>query len=162
MRAVWEMLMAGEMEPLEYFENPILAKDGTERIILWRNALLSDENGTIFGTLSSGEDITGQRNLDYQMRKLSMAMEQSPTAVVITDSAGIVEYANPSFTQLTGYEAEEVTGRKCRILFSKKAPNDISRDIWKNITKGDTWRGEFLNKKKERRAVLGRNKHSAY
>ncbi|HCZ12485.1 MAG TPA: hypothetical protein DHV16_09605 [Nitrospiraceae bacterium] len=148
MRAIWEMLTAQEIEPLEYFENPILTKDGSERIILWRNAVLRDDNGSIFGTLSSGEDITDQKNLDYQMRKLSMAVEQSPTAILVTDNSGVVEYVNPSFTHLTGYEAEEVTGGECPILFSKEMPDDICRDIWKNITNGDTWRGEFLNRKK--------------
>ncbi|MBN1427129.1 MAG: PAS domain S-box protein [Anaerolineae bacterium] len=60
-QAVFNRLVAGEIEPVEYFENPILTHDGTERIIAWHNALLHDIDGNITGTLSAGEDITEQK-----------------------------------------------------------------------------------------------------
>jgi PAS domain S-box-containing protein len=61
-KAVFVRLMAGEIEPYEYFENTVLTKSGEERIIAWHNTILKDESGNIIGTLSSGEDIT-ERNL---------------------------------------------------------------------------------------------------
>jgi len=60
-REVFAKLMAGELEPLEFHENPVLTRSGFERTIAWHNALLRDEEGRIIGTLSSGEDITGRR-----------------------------------------------------------------------------------------------------
>ena len=56
--------MAGEIEPVEYFENPVLQKDGQERFITWHNTFLTDGAGHIIGTLSSGEDITKKE--DFQ------------------------------------------------------------------------------------------------
>jgi PAS domain S-box-containing protein len=65
-RARFDMLMAGKVEPIEYFEGPILTKVGEERIIYWHNTLLRDETGNVTGTLSSGEDVTERRQLEQQ------------------------------------------------------------------------------------------------
>ncbi|GAI47715.1 unnamed protein product, partial [marine sediment metagenome] len=50
--------MAGKIKPVEYFENPVVTRNGEERLIAWHNAVLKDEEGNIIATLSSGEDIT--------------------------------------------------------------------------------------------------------
>jgi PAS domain S-box-containing protein/putative nucleotidyltransferase with HDIG domain len=57
----FEKLMAAGKEPEEYFENPVLTKNGEERIVLWHTTVLKDENGDIVGALSSGEDITERK-----------------------------------------------------------------------------------------------------
>ena len=67
--AIFDTLVAGDIEPLEYHENPIINKDGSERLIAWHNTLLRDENGKIIGTLSSGEDITEHREAEEQLRE---------------------------------------------------------------------------------------------
>jgi formate hydrogenlyase transcriptional activator len=54
-------LIAGEMEPVEYFENPVTTKSGEERIIAWHNSVIRDDAGLIVRTLSSGEDITERK-----------------------------------------------------------------------------------------------------
>ncbi|MHC4788260.1 MAG: PAS domain-containing protein, partial [Planctomycetota bacterium] len=54
----FDRLMAGEIEPVEYYENPVLTKGGEERIIAWHNTTLKDDEDNIIGTLASGEDIT--------------------------------------------------------------------------------------------------------
>src|SRR3990170_6594318 len=57
-------VLAGELAPFEYFENPILTKDGEERLIAWHSTLLTDEGGHITGTLSSGEDMTERKRAE--------------------------------------------------------------------------------------------------
>ena len=57
-RTVFKTLLRGDIEPVEYYQNPVLTKDGEEKIIAWYNTLITDESGEIVGTLSSGEDIT--------------------------------------------------------------------------------------------------------
>lgn len=54
-------LLSGKIEPAEYFENPVLSKNGEEKLIFWHNAVLKDDEGNITGTLSSGEDITWRK-----------------------------------------------------------------------------------------------------
>lgn len=69
--AGFHKIITGEIAPVEYFENPVLTGDGKERLIAWHNALVKDDKGNITGSLSSGEDITEQRQAEGQIKKLN-------------------------------------------------------------------------------------------
>lgn len=89
-----------------------------------------------------------RRRAEEQVRKLTRAVEQSPAAVVITDTVGHIEYVNPKFTRLTGYLLEEVTGKTPRLLKSGEQPREFYEQLWTTILSGQEWRGEFHNRKK--------------
>jgi PAS domain S-box-containing protein len=87
---------------------------------------------------------------EEKMRKLSSAIEQSPTTVVITDKEGTIEYVNPQFTLMTGYSAEEAIGQNPRILKAPDVhPTEFYQTMWEKISNGEKWRGEICNKKKD-------------
>ncbi len=87
---------------------------------------------------------------EESMRKLSSAVEQSPSTVVITDTDGNIEYVNPQFTLLTGYSSEEVLGENPRVLKAPEVhPPEFYADLWKTILAGNRWKGEICNKKKD-------------
>ncbi len=75
-RDVFRQLMAGEIEPVEYYENPVLTKSGEERIIAWHNTVLKDKTGNIIGTLASGEDITRRKKQEAELRKYRNRLEE--------------------------------------------------------------------------------------
>ena len=85
---------------------------------------------------------------EEQIRKLSTAVQQSPSVIAITDLKGNLEYVNPKFTELTGYASEEAIGENPRILKSGELPDEIYKDLWDTISSGKEWHGEFHNKKK--------------
>ncbi|MET0051628.1 MAG: EAL domain-containing protein [Candidatus Thiodiazotropha sp.] len=89
------------------------------------------------------------RKAHETIRTLSLAVEQSPVSVVITDPQANIEYVNRGFEQVTGYSAEEVIGKNPRILKSGEVPEKIYHDLWKTISAGDSWRGEFRNRRKD-------------
>ena len=93
-------------------------------------------------------DISWRRQAEQQLRQLSRVVEQSPSSVVITDTAGNIEYVNPRFTEDTGYSAEEVLGKNPRFLKSGKNPSFDYKIVWDTILSGEEWRGEFHNKRK--------------
>lgn len=76
------------------------------------------------------------------------AIEDSPTAVIITDPLGNIEYVNPRFSELTGYSAEECLGRNPRFLKSGAHQEEFYRQLWHTLTEGRVWRGEMCNRKK--------------
>jgi len=94
------------------------------------------------------EETNERRKTEEELRKLSRAVEQSPTSVMITDSEGTIEYVNPKFTELTGFSVEETIGQNPRILKSGEQPPKFYQELWETITHGKEWRGEFHNKKK--------------
>ena len=98
--------------------------------------------------LSVTSDITERKAAEQEVRKLSRAVEQSPAIIVITNLAGEIEYANPKFTQTTGYTLAEVVGKNSRLLKSGHTPQQEYQQLWDTITSGGEWRGEFQNKKK--------------
>jgi len=76
-RGAFTQLMAGRVEPVEYYENPVVASDSSERLIAWHNTVLRDETGRIIATLSSGEDITEQRLAEIQLKETVAELERS-------------------------------------------------------------------------------------
>ncbi|MBK8615650.1 MAG: diguanylate cyclase [Anaerolineales bacterium] len=87
--------------------------------------------------------------INEQYRKLSVAVEQSPSTIVITDLTPNIEYTNPAFTKSTGYTFEEVKGKNPHILKSNLTPPEVYREMWEDLTAGRSWRGELINKKKD-------------
>jgi PAS domain S-box-containing protein len=93
-------------------------------------------------------DVTEHRRAEEQIRKLSQAVEQSPATIVITDTHGNIEFVNPKFTELTGYTFDEVKGKNPRILKAEGNPPELYKKLWRTITAGKIWEGEFYNRKK--------------
>ena len=88
------------------------------------------------------------RETSDKLRIFSMAVEQSASSVVITDTNGLIEYVNQRFTDFTGYQSSEVVGRTPRIMKSDKNPPTIYSELWETISSGQVWRGEMMNRKK--------------
>lgn len=129
------------------WEKEYIRKDGTRvPILIGVTAFEKAEENPI--VLAFVVDMRDSKMIQSQLQKLSTAIEQSPASVVITDIAGHIEYANPKFTNLTGYELSEVLGKNPRFLKSGEMSQEFYKDMWTTIKSGKEWRGEFHNKKK--------------
>ncbi len=93
-------------------------------------------------------NLSEKKQVEQEIKKLSIAVEQSANTVVITNTDGIIEYVNKAFTKTTGYKPDEVIGKHTKILKSGKMTNEFYMNLWKTISSGNQWEGEFLNKKK--------------
>ena len=93
-------------------------------------------------------DISNRRKMEEKIRQLSLAVEQNPASIVITNTAGDIEYVNPKFVRVTGYSLAEALGKNPRILKSGEKSPESYRELWQTIAAGKEWRGEFHNKKK--------------
>jgi PAS domain S-box-containing protein len=82
------------------------------------------------------------------LRKLSIAVEQSPASVVITDLDACIEYVNPRFSEVTGYSNAEAIGQNPRILQSGLTGREIYQELWEKLARGEPWHGELVNKRK--------------
>jgi nitrogen fixation negative regulator NifL len=104
--------------------------------------------GEFYRIVGTAEDITERKRAEKKLRQLSHAVEQSPVSVVITDIKGNIEYVNRKFTEVTGYSPAEIFGKNPRLLKSGEMPVEAYQQLWKTISKGGTWSGEFHNRKK--------------
>lgn len=98
--------------------------------------------------LHEAENWRARRQAEEELRKLSRAVEQSASTIIITDTLGYIEYANPRFTEITGYPPEESIGQHTRFLGSGHTPSEEYQRLWETITSGGEWHGEFQNVKK--------------
>ncbi|MCX7178117.1 MAG: PAS domain S-box protein, partial [Proteobacteria bacterium] len=94
-------------------------------------------------------DITERKRTEDQLRKLSLAVQQSPESIVITNLDGDIEYTNEAFVQKTGYSREEVIGKNPRILQSGNTPPETFAAMWQALTQGQPWNGDLHNRRKD-------------
>jgi PAS domain S-box-containing protein len=85
---------------------------------------------------------------EVDLRKLSRAIEQSPSMMHITDTEGIIEYCNPKFLEFMGLEPADVIGENPRIFQSGETPPEVYEDLWRTIKSGADWQGGMQNRRR--------------
>jgi len=135
-------------KPVMGEECTIKRKDGRVLYISKNSDYLKDLNGHVIGGIESFNDITERKKEIEKLLYLTLAVEQSPAVVVITDTKGNIQYVNPRFQSITGYTLDEMMGKNPRTLKSGELPGVIYKSLWNAISAGKTWQGEFHNKKK--------------
>ena len=140
-----EPLKTGEQETVRLF-TVHRRKDGSEYPVEVHLQLTTYESCSAFVAVIL--DVTERERAQETVRKLSLAVEQSPVTVVITDPDGAIEYVNPKFTETSGYTLDEALGRNPRLLKSGHTSPAEYKQLWETVAAGKVWRGEFHNKKK--------------
>jgi diguanylate cyclase (GGDEF)-like protein/PAS domain S-box-containing protein len=90
--------------------------------------------------------------LESRLRLLDAALNAAANGIVITDAEARIEWANPAFTQLTGYALEEAQGHQPKELIqSGLNPVTLYKAMWNTILSGQVWSGELINRRKDGR-----------
>jgi PAS domain S-box-containing protein len=126
-----------------------LPGDPEQRIFNLRVETTTNPRGIVTGYLVILNDATRTVNAQRQMRLLVTALEAAQNGVVITDREGMVQWVNPAFTQLTGYERNEIIGHKPSLLKSGSQEGEFYKEMWQTILDGGVWRGELVNRRKD-------------
>jgi PAS domain S-box-containing protein len=166
--SVFSMIHPDDMEYAQKVFNSLLGEDNTVKTLEFRYKckdysykpieltaanLLNDP--VINGILLNYRDISGRKAKEEEKLKaditigiLSLAINQSPVTVLITDLAGNIESVNSKFTEVTGYTAVEVIGQNPKILKAGDRPDADYKELWNTILSGGNWHGIFHNRKK--------------
>lgn len=94
--------------------------------------------------ISANKEITART-----LTLLSTGLEQSPVAVLITDTDGSIEYVNPRFVEMSGYDRNVVLGENPRIFKSGTTTDETYKELWETVLGGDVWQGSFENKRED-------------
>ena len=92
-------------------------------------------------------DVTMRKAAQAQLRKLSLAVEQSTQSILITDRDGRIEYVNQAFERITGYPSGDALGRHPSFLGCDSNPEESIAGLWATLRRGDTWHGELTNRR---------------
>ncbi|HEX5801948.1 MAG TPA: PAS domain S-box protein, partial [Azospira sp.] len=143
-RAIIRQVRAGKMHTFDWLAR---ARDG--RLFWVEVSLRFARIGGESLLLSMVRDISERKAAEEQLRKLSLVVEQSPESVVITNLRAEIEYVNETFLKVTGYSREEVIGKNPRMLHSGRTPPETHADLWRALSEGRPWKGEFHNQRKD-------------
>jgi len=145
LKNIQEILDGNSLSGLEY---TALRKNGTTfPVMIHSNRFLL--NNKPMGLRGIIIDLSESKKMERDLRLQAMAMDQSTEIIVITDTEGMITYVNPAFEKTTGYSREEVLGKNPSILKSTKQDDMFYHDLWETISKGKTWSGRLVNKKKD-------------
>lgn len=117
--------------------------------ILLNINLVKNSHDQALHFLLQAQDISERKQVEADLHKLSLAVEQSPEKIIITDVNGVIEYVNESFVRNTGYSRSEAIGENPRILNSGLTPTGRIREMWESLIQGQTWKGELINRNKD-------------
>lgn len=101
------------------------------------------------GMIGISRDLTKRIEMEQEMKRLAVAVEQSTESILITDVGGIVQYVNAAFEETSGYSAAEMIGQRPDVLKSGKHEIEFFEQLWTTISNGQTWEGELVNKRKD-------------
>jgi diguanylate cyclase (GGDEF)-like protein/PAS domain S-box-containing protein len=134
----------------KFSEEPKYVETNSITIVLSSKGVYKkkQDNKEFVGTYGVIRDINDRKLSENMLRKLNLAVENSPNLIYITDSNGTIEYANPKIVDISGYTADEVLGRNPRIFSSGETPPFEYKILWDTISSGQIWRGVFKNRKK--------------
>jgi diguanylate cyclase (GGDEF)-like protein/PAS domain S-box-containing protein len=127
------------------YEKELIRRDGS-RIPVCIGAALYEgqrESGVCF-VLDIGE----RKRMEAQLRLAARAIEESGKAIMITDAANRIVFANRAFTEITGYAADEVVGKNPRLLGSKQHSREFYAALWASLTARGRWEGEIIDRRK--------------
>jgi diguanylate cyclase (GGDEF)-like protein/PAS domain S-box-containing protein len=150
-------------DAIKYFEDDLtVIKSGEPKLnieekwendgeVKWINTSkipLKNNEDEIIGILGLSFDITERKQEEQRIKILQQAIEQSPAAIVITETDGKISYVNKAFQLITGYTYDESIGQNPSILkFNNEAKINYT-ELWNTVLSGKEWRGTFENKKK--------------
>ncbi len=146
-RKLIEKLSSGELSGFK-LEKRYIHKEGHLVWVLLNLVLVRGEQNNPLYSIILTQDITERKKAESELNKLAQAVNFSGSSIMITDSDGKIEFANEAFSAVSGYSVEEIIGEKASILKSGKVETKIYEELWGEITQGNIWRGELLNRKK--------------
>jgi PAS domain S-box-containing protein len=145
--AQWDLHIArGEPFEVEYRLHP---PGGAMRWLVTKGRAHRDAAGQVLRLSGINLDITERKQTETRLRQLSLAVEQSPVAIAITNLDASIEYVNEAFLRSTGYTHAEVIGQNPRVLHSGHTPPETFTEMWAALTDGRAWEGELHNRRKD-------------
>jgi two-component system sensor histidine kinase/response regulator len=143
--AAWDATLRGA--PYDCVHRILI--DGQVRWVRERAKIRFAADGEALSAVGTVQDISEQRAVEESLRKLSLAIEQTPNSIIITNTHQAIEYVNEAFVQSSGYSRAEAIGQTPALLRSGLTPAATYESLKQALARGEIWRGEFVNRRRD-------------
>lgn len=147
-KRVFSKLVSGQIKPIEYYENPIIDKDGDERLIAWHNTVIKDDKGFIVGTISSGEDITERKAIEKELKLNKFSIDRSSVGIFWMGKDARFKYVNDAACKKLGYSREELLSMAVPDI-DPKFPKKKWPKHWKELREKGSLTFDSIHRTKE-------------
>lgn len=126
-----------------------IARDG--RVVWGRltvKGITDGETGALRFMVAVVEDVTERKRLEDHMRLAATVFENTGEGLFVTDSQTRIIHVNPAFTEISGFEPDDVIGQTPKVLASGRHGADFYERMWRSIQELGKWQGEIWDRRK--------------
>jgi len=134
--------------PIKVSDQVFWRRDGSSFPVEYRSHPV-EKAGVMVGAVCTFHDITERKKAEEKIARMATIIDQAAEGIILTDTRWVIQYANPAFGQLTGYERNEVVGLPMGIFKSSSHDGEFYKNIRETLLRGDVWSGRVINKKKD-------------
>ncbi len=135
------------LETEAFYMTKIISSTGKEVPIELSSQVLK-KDGKPFLIFGTGRNLSKREIYKKELIQLRLAVQELAEGVVLTDRNNIIQFVNPAFSKITGYNFDEAVGQSPRILKSGETKPELYKELWKTLKSGKSWKGVFINKHK--------------
>lgn len=136
---------------VQIYESPVRYASGEMRDVLFHKATFTEADGSVGGLVGFMLDITERKRMEARLQQAATVFDSSAEGVIITAPDGNIIAVNRAFSEITGYNEDEVVGRNPNILQSGRQSKEFYRELWATIGRNGRWQGEVWNRCKDGR-----------
>lgn len=138
------------MEKKQYsIEHRVVRPDGSIRIVHERGETLYGPDDAPVRMIGTVQDITERKEAENRLALANQVFENTLEGVIITDTTGAIQFANPAVFTITGYAPDEIIGQNPRIFRSDRHSREFYENMWKTIATEGGWQGTIWNRRKD-------------
>ncbi|MCW8895858.1 MAG: EAL domain-containing protein [Sulfurimonas sp.] len=131
-----------------HVEHRIIRKNGEIGFVEERCEHEFDKDGNPIRSIGTVHDITKQKIAQNELLLASAVFEKMSDGVLITDANEQIITINSAFTKISGYDIEEIIGKKPNMLSSGWHDDIFYGALWHDVNKKGHWEGEIIDRKK--------------
>lgn len=141
--------VAWQARAMRIGQETLTAENGELRVFEVRKVPIFEADGSRKLMVTISRDVTERERTADTLRKLSLAVEQSPNSVLIADLEGRIEYVNTAFSASSGFDRDEVVGLNATFFGTELTPPETFASLWAALRTGAAWHGEFVNRRRD-------------
>lgn len=158
----WQVMHSGQTGPCEFCTNQqlVTADDQSGGVVVWehgdkrsgrwfecRDQAVSWFDGRLV-RMEVATDITGRKAVEKELSLSATVFDRAYEAVMVADAEWRIEKVNRAFSQITGFQEDEVRGTRPDFLLADESAGILNNEMQEALERSGAWEGEIRSRRK--------------